>query len=571
MRATTTLPEAETQLKSTTWLCFLATNLRISSRRNVVLIAWLLLALASCFIAYVARMHRIDHDLFHEMALYRESLVADQFPVSDVFAYTPTVNPAVHHEWGTGAVLYFVTIGTGLGAFGLAFLRLLLIAALGLFLYRIARMRGAHPIVYAISCIIVFPFLWVGFATIRAQLFTLVFIAAQLWMQELDTRGRRAWTLAWLLMLIAWLNMHAGFVVGLGMIAFHSIESWVAALFRGGLRFAFQRTWHLIAIAPLAALATRINPYGWDYIPYLIRAIRMPRPMVLEWQPIWMNYAPVLTVGCFGIAVLTFAYCLRNLRSLHRMRGALSLGICCYMALRHIRHGSIFAVVWIAYVPAWLSRTNLGRALIALCERTDRYWIRGSQIAVTLTLSWSVYHHVWMPSLPPRPQYSKSCYPSEAIEYLRDNQFSGNLITPFQYGSYVSWQLYPKVKVSLDSRYEVAYQEHVVDEHVAFTKVQGDNWWNLLDRYPSDLALIEVHSPVVEHLAKLSASSLPSNATRLTNQSWEIVYRDDSYIILASELWAEKLPHIDRRNQPLADRVGEVFSMRSSHWARAVQ
>lgn len=147
--------------------------------RDVRLAGWLLLALISAFIAYIARMHEVTHDAFHEMALFREALATGTFPKADVFAYTPTVNPSVHHEWATGAVIYFATIGTGLGVTGLVLLKFLLAGALWLMLYRVARMRGAHPYIFALLSFVVFPVLWVGFATLRAQQFTLLFIAIQ--------------------------------------------------------------------------------------------------------------------------------------------------------------------------------------------------------------------------------------------------------------------------------------------------------------------------------------------------------------------------------------------------------
>src|SRR5690606_6167212 len=131
-------------------------------------------------------------------------------------------------------------------------------------LYRVARMRGAHPYVFAIVSLLVFPVLWVGFATVRAQLFTLVFLAAQLWMQELDWRGRRGWVVLWLIMLVAWLNLHAGFVVGVGMIALHSVERFVCVGWsQRSLGAAWRGTWHLVVLAPLAVAALGLNPYGW--------------------------------------------------------------------------------------------------------------------------------------------------------------------------------------------------------------------------------------------------------------------------------------------------------------------
>ncbi len=552
------------------WRRFVAANARVGLSRNVGLICWMLAALGGCFLAYVVRMHRIDHDAFHEMALFREWLVTSQFPTGDVFAYTPTVNPAVHHEWGTGAVLYFATIGTGMGAIGLAILRLLLICSLWLLLYRVARMRGAHPIVFAVTSFVVFPMLWVGFATIRAQLFTLVFIAAQMWMQELDWRGRKAWIILWLLMLAAWLNMHAGFVVGIGMMAIHFAERFVSETFRSSLRSAFRQSWHMLAAVPIALALLQLNPYGTDYIPYLIHAIRMPRPLITEWQPLWNNYAPVITMLAFVGSVVTFAYCMRRLKHLVRMRGALTIAICCYMALRHIRHGSIFSIVWIAYVPAWLSRTAAGKYLVSNCQHWQSVLVRACQVTVLATLAFATYHHAWIPSLPPRPVYSSSCYPSEAVAYLRENQFSGNVLTPFQIGAYVSWELYPQVKVSLDSRYEVAYPDHLVTEHADFIKARGDQWQNLPNHYPTDLVLIPTSAPVHDHIDKLTSQASNLEPDQL-KQAWKVVYRDDSYTILANERSAHQLPDVDRRNQVLKDRVGEVFSQSLSHWNHATE
>jgi len=65
----------------------------------------------------------VDWDVFHELALIREAVALDRLPTRDVFAYTPTVTPVVPHKWGTGAVLYLVTVSSGLGAAGLLPLR----------------------------------------------------------------------------------------------------------------------------------------------------------------------------------------------------------------------------------------------------------------------------------------------------------------------------------------------------------------------------------------------------------------------------------------------------------------
>ena len=47
-------------------------------------------------------------------------------------------------------------------------------------------MRGASPLAFAACSLLVFPVLWVGFLPVRAQLFTLTFLAIQIWLQELE-------------------------------------------------------------------------------------------------------------------------------------------------------------------------------------------------------------------------------------------------------------------------------------------------------------------------------------------------------------------------------------------------
>lgn len=541
---------------------FFQRNLRITASRDVVLAAWLFMALACGFLSYVARVHEITHDVFHEMALYREALVRGDFPQEDLFAYTPTVNPAVHHEWATGALLYWSTVGNGMGLMGLSALRLLLMATLWLLLYRVARMRGAHPFVFACVAVACFPFFWVGFATVRAQLFTLVFIAAQMWMQELDWRGRRAWVIAWWFMMLAWLNIHAGFLVGIGMLGFHCLERFIAAAYQHrSFVAACRETWHLILVCLAIPLALPINPYGWQYIPYLLHAVSMPRPLIREWYPLWYTYSPVVTIATFAISIVMFVYALRY-RRLSRAAGAAFTIMCAYQTLRHIRHGSIYGTVWLAYVPAWLSHTPMGKTVIQAVEKNRPFVIRTCQAICVGCLAFSMYNHFWCPTLPPEPKHSVGSYPTGAVKYLKQQHFVGNLLTPFNQGAYISWEMYPEVRVSLDGRYEVAYQDYVMtDHHQLFSGAK--DWEKILDKYPSDAVLVNQDADLRR---KLEIFRDTSNPNIPTNKRWRFVYEDSAFVILAAEHCP--LPYLSRMDQPLDDGAWEVFSSDRSHNAR---
>jgi hypothetical protein len=481
-----------------------------------------------------------------------------------VFAFTPTVNPAVHHEWGTGAILYLVSVESGLGIYGLSILRLLLIAGIWLFLYRIARMRGAHPYVFASVAVATFPVFWVGFSMVRAQLFTLLFLAAQMWMQELDWRGKRGWTIAWWLMLVVWLNLHAGFVVGIGMLGFHSLERFGLTWYRTlSLKRTFSKTWHLFLLWSFIPLAMPINPYGWSYFPYLMEAITMERPLIREWQMLWHTHMPFIAVPAFLVSVFIFAYCQRHIR-VSRMRGAAFLALCAFEALKHIRHGSIYGLVWLAYVPAWISRIPLGKTIISGVQSHRIGAIRCSQCLSLGCLVFAMINHFWQPTLPTSPKTSILCFPEGVVQYLDQSGFRGNLLTPFHHGAYVSWTLFPKVLVSLDGRYEVAYEPQVMDEHYRLFNGRCD-WPELLEKYPCDAVLVEQESrlrPLLDVFQYVENGQPPP-----TKGKWKIVYEDDAFAVLANDRC--NLPEVDQRGRPIPEGLNDPFGKRFSHRNRS--
>ncbi|MFO0942829.1 MAG: hypothetical protein U0930_18995 [Pirellulales bacterium] len=350
------------------------------------------------------------------------------------------------------------------------------------------------------------------------------------------------------------------------MLTLHFVERIVGGLVQNGWSRAFQSTWHMIAAVPPAVGILWMNPYGGDYIPYLIRAIRMPRPLVTEWRPLWNNYAPVLSMVAFVLAFFLFRLWpeTSKITATNARRGQSAI---CHMAFTTYPTWFDFCC-GLDRLRTVVRRTEAGKSLVSLCNRRPDWVVRGCQLATVATLFFAGYHHVWMPSLPSTPLYSTSCYPTEAVEYLRQNQFQGNVLTTFQDGAYVSWQLYPQVKVSLDSRYEVAFDDELVQQHVNFGKARGSEWWQVLQSYPTDLALIPTSAPVCSYLDQLKSDSQTSGSEVAgLSQGWQVVYRDDSYLILASDSCADRLPFVDRTNQPLPHRVDQVFSNAASHWA----
>lgn len=236
---------------------------------------WFLLAALAAFLLSRTAGGVVDLDLFHEMALAREAMNLGYVPWGDSFAYTPTVPIVVHHEWGLGLIaLLLARFGGGAAMICLKFL---LIFGLAAVVWRTARNRRASPVVIALFGALAIVLSDFGFATVRAQMFSYLFAALLLWGFDRDRKGDRLWMLGVVLLFPLWANIHGGCLVGAALFATHWFEQLIR---RQPHRHLFVLG---LALIPLAA----INPWGFHFHQYLIRAMTMPRPAIAEWAPLW--------------------------------------------------------------------------------------------------------------------------------------------------------------------------------------------------------------------------------------------------------------------------------------------
>lgn len=461
----------------------------------------------------------VDPDIFHCLSLARESIASGRLLSEDVFAYTPTVSTVVHHEWLHGFILYSL-VSTG-GAAALLAWKHVLVAGMAIAAFSLARRRGAGPGTIAILAPPAVLLAWIGTTTVRAQVLTLVFTGILLHLLESDRRGRKLWVLPWLGLHLLWLNVHGGFVVGCALVVLHGIEQ---ALRR-------RPVGHIVLGGLAALLLVAANPFGIDYFPYIAKAIVLDRSSIGEWAPIWKAFPPVMLV--WGISVVIAAYGVARVGPA-RAEGALLLAGAVCASFLHQRHVSIHALVWMGLVPSLIEATPLGAAFRSFQRKAAATWLWSAGLAGALALCLLVAKP-WTLEVPAHPgDHDKVLYPSGAIAYLREQGFHGNMLVPFVEGAYVSWKLYPALRVSIDGRYEAAYPPRLLEEHIAFYDGHP-GWRELLDRYPTDLALIPRRRPVAPLMRARSG--------------WTRVYEDDAYEVYARP--GIDLPRVDRRGQHL--------------------
>ncbi len=443
----------------------------------------------------------VDIDLWHQMALIRESLAQGHLLKSDPYAYTPTVRPMIDHEWGAGAIAYFAT--AWLGGRAILLLKFALAFGTAFVSIRCAESRRADFRIIGLCAPLAAFLAYLGFlATIRAQAYSFFLTAVWLLLLEKDRRlktdrhGGRSWMAVALALFPVWVNLHGGFVVALGLTALYAVEQ---LLRRNPVR-------HLVLLLGGMILEIFLNPYGPEYFAFLKRALTMPRPYAPEWGSIsglgWTALAAFIIAATVAIGSAWSA-------GWHRAPGVFVLAATAIEAAIHRKLLPFFAIAWLCYVPAYLATTGFAKWWTGFSHRRSHFlsaaWIT---LACVCTFT-SVPRKPWALAVP------QPLYPVGPVQYLARQHFAGNLMVPFRLGAYVSWKLYPAVKVSLDSRYEVAYPEEVVKQIFDFYDGRA-TWRSTLDAFPTDAILAPRDMPV-------------TNLIPLTG--WQRVYLDSQFQI----------------------------------------
>lgn len=479
----------------------------------------ILLVVLAAFVLSRTASGVVDLDLFHEMALAREVIKLGYVPWTDSFAYTPTVEIVVHHEWGLGMLALF--LATTVGGGGIIALKFVLIFSLGWVVWEIARHRRASPIISACFLVLGIVLSDFGFATVRAQMFSYLFAALLLAGFDCDRQGGRRWLWGVLFGFPIWANIHGGCLVGAALFAMHWIEQVIRR----------QPHWHLffvgLALIPLAA----INPWGIHFLQYLLHAITMPRPAIAEWSPLWEPENRLRLVN-FGISLLPIFLIFKQ-TGFRKLPGILIILATGLAAMKSIRFLPFYGLAYASYLPGAFSGTSLGYEIRTCWHRFRAAFIILLGLAVIALVLKAVPSEPWRLQVASHPlpkQGQHLIYPVGAVEHLTRHGFLGNVMVPYDWGSYVMWKLGPAVKVSFDSRYEVAYPNwRMVEDDQFFEARTG--WETVLDKYPTDVVLVRSDFPIVKPLER--------------HAGWKRIYSDPQFIMFARK--GSDLPPVESK------------------------
>jgi hypothetical protein len=442
---------------------------------------------AFSFAVVLACHHVVDGDLWARLAVGAHVWKTGTVMRHDVFAFTPTLPLWIDHEWGSGAVFFAV-----LNWFGPASLMIFKIgAALGALAVGIAASRASGtkwPVVLVLAVPCALAVLPAYVPVVRSHVLTYFCFAATLWWLELMRGGRRWLAFPIVALMLVWANVHGGFIVGLAAIAVYA---------------AWLRTRTVLATLLAALAVTGVNPYGWSYWAYLVPAWLQPRPDVGEWgrMPLW-GFDPY-----FGFRLL-FVIVLGAIAWGWKRRtgyGLTLLALTAVAAWLHRRHAPFFGLAALVYVGPYLDWRRLRLEAVA-----------AAYVVIAAVVAWR-----FLPQAALYPsELSKFFYPVRTVDILDLSRAEGNLAVPFRWGSYASWRLAPRIKVSMDGRYEETYPDDTFEMNRALFYKDGPNWDELLRRYRVDFIIVELRTTRL----------LPDD---LLSRGYDAVWSDDTAALFA--------------------------------------
>ena len=429
---------------------------------------------------------------------------------SDPYSFTRFGQPWVNHEWLSQILLFGLY---RLGGFGALIVIIAIVIAATLLLV-FARSPG-RPYLAALMT------LWGAAASaptwgVRPQMFSL--LLASIFLVLLEASARRPGLLWWTppLMLL-WVNLHAGYPIGLAFVALFLIgEALEAAAFPALRPQALPRLKGLSLVLVACLLVVPLNPNGWRIYPYpfeTLRSAAMHR-FIQEWfSPNFHDptYLPLLGMLLALLVGLAFS------PTRPRLRDVLLLLVTIPAALRSIRHIPILVLVLVP-VLSGLAEGWLRQRGSRLLERGNilpsRRILLLNALVLLAFLSFALGRvgHV----IAAQKDTEARQFPLAAVTFLEQQRLPGPILNHYNWGGYFIWKLYPHYQVFMDGRADV-YGDRLMDEFAA-TYYLTDDWGLPLQRWGIRTVILPPDAPLITALK--------------SGNDWKQIYADPETVIL---------------------------------------
>ena len=426
---------------------------------------------------------------------------------ADPYSFTRAGHAWVDHEWLSQIVMFGIYKAAGWSGLITGFAALLAAA----FLLVFVRSPGRPYVAGAMTT-------WAAIASVpswgvRPQVFTL--LLASIFLLLLERSYQQPKLLWWTppLMLL-WVNLHAGYPVGIALVAMFLIGDTLDRAFQNRNKASFQR----LGMALAACLAVvPLNPYGLAMYRYPLETLHS-RAM-LAYIGEWLS--PDFHQGKYAAALLmmlaTILFAAISPRRLHA-RELLLLAVTTYAALRSVRHIPIYVLVAAPLLSAMVQAKlhELGKA--GFFDRQSSMTqgkVAVNAFLLAAFLAFTVLRVRYVVSEQARAETTE--FPAAAVAFLNSTRPPAPMMNHYNWGGYFIWKLYPEYKVYIDGRADV-YGDSFLDEFASVYYLKGQTWREPLERWDIQTVVLPPDAPLVTALRVLPG--------------WKQVFSDRQAVVL---------------------------------------
>ena len=430
---------------------------------------------------------------------------------TDPYSFTRFGQPWINHEWLSDVLLFGIYRLAGFGGLIVAFAAVVAAALFLVFL----RSPG-RPYIAAIMT------LWGALASastwgVRPQMFSL--LLASVFLLLLDASERRPRLLWWTApLMLLWVNLHAGFPIGLAFIALFLIgEGLETATSPEPRQKLLSRFRQLAAAFVLCGVLVAVNPNGVRlyWYPFQTLGSESMHRFIQEWfSPDFhdLTYLPLLLMLLALIAGLAAS------RRCPRLRNLLLVVAMIPAALRSMRHIPFLVLVIVPVLSemtqTWLRERGALRgssqAAFGLAPRTLAFNLIVFLAFVGFTVA-RIKQVVGR-----QGETEAHHFPAAAAAFLQQHHPPGPMMNHYNWGGYFIWKLYPQYRVFMDGRADV-YGDTLMNEFGSCYYLK-DDWTKTLEAWGIRTVVLTPDAPLITALR--------------SSPQWRQIYGDTEAVIL---------------------------------------
>ncbi len=421
----------------------------------------------------------VDYDFFARLIVGKTFFQTGEILKYDFLSYSKT-HPWYDHEWGASIFFYFIQ--DKFGDLGLYIFKTLTLFIALFFLILIIKLRRKYtreekefPIFNFLFFFIMLQPIFNLVLSLRCHHFTFMFFGIWLYILE-KARLEKNYRVLWVLppLMVIWSNIHGGCFMGLGITGLYILGEFLRK----------KPVLPYILTFASSFVFMFINPYGFEYVKFLIMATTMQRPNIVEWQSPFGEFYfsklikyKIFLAGFIVLALIRFVKTYKSIskNAFDRLKEIwgktdktkfLIIFVMCVLTIKSMRFITYFVFVLIpfCYDDFYMIFSKKLKPSHNKIKELVIFFIVLIALVLNLSLRKIRYGNF------------HSIFPIAEVEYLIENNVSGNIFAPFETGSYVAYKLFPNNFILQDGRYEEVYPASLNDDYVK-TVTTGDAGW----------------------------------------------------------------------------------------------